>query len=136
MPHPLTTGLRTVELACAVYGQQEAVDSEFESAYCTEISRLVSERLGVPVERVREAGPALQQSLPRAGTAWIRTIVELAPDAAVARSAWGSYMLQRGVPPSEEGSPVTLSFEGRATEAVGRTLADAVVSQMPFVPKP
>jgi hypothetical protein len=135
MPHPLTIGLKTIEFACVVKGGEEATNKSFQAAYCDEVSRIVSEKLGVSVVRTEAAGPPSDQSLPRAGTAWIRSAVELGAEAAVARTSWGSYMPQRGVPPSEEGPPVTLRLAGVSIDADGRSLASAVIDEMPFVPR-
>jgi len=134
MPHPLTVGLKTIEFACVVKGGEEATNKSFQAAYCDEVSRLVSEKLGVSVVRIEAPGPSADQPLPRVGTAWIRSAVELGAEAAVARTSWGSYMPQRGVPPSEDGPSVTLRLAGFTIEADGRSLARAVIDEMPFVP--
>lgn len=134
MPHPLTIGLRSIELACVVEGHENATNKSFEAAYCEEVSRLVGEKLGVAVVRTEDAGPADDRSVPRVGTAWIRSVVRLGAEAAVARTSWGPYMPQRGVPPSEDGPSVSLRLKGSPTEAEGRTLAGAVIGKLPFVP--
>lgn len=132
VPHPLTVGLRTVELACDAEGRNPDAEALLEGAYCEEVARLLGERLGVPVERVNEAGPAPEQ-LPRVGVLWINTVVQLSLGTATAQAAWGSYAPQRGVPASEEGAPVTLPFEG-SPETIATILAGEIVDQMPFVP--
>ncbi len=133
-PHPLTVGLRTVELSCAAEGGDDpALTQSFEDAYCAEMASRLGERLGVAVESVRDAGPAAPGALPRAGVIWVRSLARLTAEAAIASSEWGSYMLQRGVPASEEGRPVTQPLQGMSMEAAGRALAGAVVGQMPFV---
>lgn len=133
-PHPLTVGLRVVELACAAQGGEEPVRRQFEAAYCSEMSALLGRKLGVSVESVDEAGPAPLQSLPRAGVVWVRSVVELTAEAVTARAAWGSYAPQGGVPASEEGGPVGQPLDAATVEASGRALAATMIGQMPFVP--
>ncbi|MDP2621021.1 MAG: hypothetical protein Q8P46_12745 [Hyphomicrobiales bacterium] len=134
MPHPLTVGLRTIEIACVVEGRDSETNRSFEVAFCEELSRRVGEKLGVAVVRMDDAGPAVDRSLPRAATAWIRSAVRLDAEAAIARTSWGSHMPQRGVPPIEEGPPVSLRLEGSTIAADGRALAGAVVAKLPFMP--
>ena len=132
-PHPLTLGLRSIDLACDVQAQTEP-SPVFGSVYCSEMARVLAARLGVPVKRVDEAGPVLPDSLPRAGIIWIQAALTLTQDTATARAAWGSYAPQRGVPASEEGAPLSLPLDGSAPETVATTLAGMVVDQMSFVP--
>jgi hypothetical protein len=132
-PHPLTLGLQTLALACEA-AHSEAEAAAIDAIFCSEVARLLGERLGVPVVHVEEAGPSLPHSLPRPGSVWVRTVLTISPDSASARAAWGSHAPQRGVPASEEGSPVTLPLAGSTPETVARALAGTVVSQMPFVP--
>lgn len=132
-PHPLTLGLRAVELSCSVDAEDGEAKRQFQAAYCREMSRLVGERLGVAVESVEEAGPAPAGALPSVGIVWIRSSVELSAETATAHTAWGSHMRQRGVPASQEAAPVSLPIADSDVADVGRALADQVVSRLPFV---
>ena len=134
-PHPLTRGLAAIEIACVSDTDAVSID-RIASAYCAELSRLVHEQLPVPVSIVPDVGPLDAGAEPKPGTVWIKSSLRFDGSMITARTSWGSHRNQRGVPPSEDGPPVSLQTEdGAGTEADARSLAQGVVDTIAFVPK-
>ena len=134
-PHPLIRGLAAIEIACVPDTDTVSID-RIASAYCTELSSLVHQQLPVPVNIVSDVGPLDDSAEPKPGTVWIKSSLQLDGSMLTARTSWGSYRSQRGVPPSEDGPPVSLQTQGGAdSETDARLLAQRVIDTLVFIPK-